>query len=268
MSSEQIGKANADDQPELHRLWETVFGDPPELVQAFFDRFPPETSGWVFRHDGKICSAAYLIPGNWYINQSEMQPAAYVYAVATDPKMRGKGFGGQLMQKISAFAEERGLLLYTRPAEQSLFPWYETQMKAKNIGYIHTHHFNALSTTANLPCRRITPLEYGAAREQFLAESPHLILSESFLQLQEIYSDGYYAVGSGCCCVVKENFSLLLPELLIPNAEIKEAVQTLLMNFGAQQAIVRSIGTASDFPGIAYAGKPRPDHTNWGFFLE
>ena len=182
MPIEQIGKANADDQPELHRLWETVFGDPPELVQAFFDRFPPEISGWVLRHDGKICSAAYLIPGNWYINRSEMQPAAYVYAVATDPKMRGKGFGGQLMQKISAFAEERGLLLYTRPAEQSLFSWYETQMNAKNIGHLHTHHFNALSTIANLPCRRITPLEYGAARlrgqRESLSSAPGVINSE------------------------------------------------------------------------------------------
>ena len=172
------------------------------------------------------------------------------------------------MQTISAFAEERGLLLYTRPAEQYLFSWYETQMIAKNIGYLHTHHFNALSTIADLPCRRITPLEYGAAREQFLAESPHLILSESFLQLQEIYSDGFYAVGSGCCCVVKDNLSLLLPELLVPEAEIKAAVQTLLMHFGTHQAAVRCIGTASDFPGVAYAGVARPDHTNWGFFLE
>ena len=268
MSIEQIGKANADDQPELHRLWETVFGDPPELVQAFFDRFPPEISGWILRYDGKICTAAYLIPGNWYINQTEMQPAAYLYAVATDPKMRGNGFAGKLMQTISAFAEERGLLLYTRPAEQSLFPWYEKQMKANNIGYFRTQPFDALSTTAKLPCRRITPIEYGAARERFLAEVPHLILSENFFQLQEIYSDGYYAVGSGCCNVVKDNLSLKIPELLIPEAQRKDAVQALLTNFGAQHAEVRFIGTASDFPGIAYAGKPRPDHTNWGFFLE
>ncbi|MBR0396953.1 MAG: hypothetical protein IJI10_01655, partial [Eubacterium sp.] len=65
MSIEQIGKANAGDQPQLHRLWESVFGDPPELVQAFFDRFPPEASGWVVRQGDRICSAAYLLPGNW-----------------------------------------------------------------------------------------------------------------------------------------------------------------------------------------------------------
>ena len=268
MSTEQIKKANADDQPELHRLWETVFGDPPELVQAFFDRFPPEISGWVLQQDGRICSAAYLIPGNWYINQQEMQPAAYVYAVATDPSMRGKGFAGKLMQTIASFAKERNLLLYTRPAEQSLFPWYETKMRAGNIGYFQTRHYEAGSTSDPLPCCRITPSQYGAARERYLDKIPHLILSENFLRLQEVYSDGYYAVGDGCCCVIKEHNTLQIPELLIPDTQREEAVQSLLIHFGAEQADVRSVGNTTEIPGISYAGIPRPKDTNWGFFLE
>ena len=195
MSIEQIRKACAKDQPQLHRLWETVFGDPPELVQAFFDRFPPEVSGWVLSQGETIRSAAYVIPGNWYIHESLTRPAAYIYAVATDPSVRGRGYAGALMQAISVFAQERDLLLYTRPAEQSLFSWYGTKLKADKIGYLQHCHFVAVTEPKTLSIRRLNPEEYGAAREHFLANQPHLVLSENFLRLQEVYSDGFYAVG-------------------------------------------------------------------------
>lgn len=268
MSIEQIGKANAADQPQLHRLWETVFGDPPEMVQAFFDRFPPEISGWVLRIGETICSAAYLIPGNWYVNQQEMRPAAYVYAVATDPNMRRKGYAGRLMQSIAAFVEERNLLLYTRPAEQSLFSWYKSTLNAGNIGYINQHRFHSEEKFDALPFRRITASEYGAMREKLLNAVPHLVLSDNFLRLQEVFSDGFYSVGDGCCCVVKGKNEIQIPELLTSDSYTVPAVQTLLSKFGVQDAAVQTVGNAFDPPGVAYAGKALPNQTIWGFFLE
>ena len=268
MSIEQIRKACAKDQPQLHRLWETVFGDPPELVQAFFDRFPPEVSGWVLSQGETIRSAAYVIPGNWYIHQSDMQPAGYVYAVATDPAMRGRGYAGALMKAIAEFAQKRNLLLYTRPAEQSLFPWYNAKMKARSIGYLQHRLFAVANGSEKLPLRRLTPAEYGAARERFLGNQPHLILSENFLRLQEIYSDGFYAVGEGCCCVIKEEDRIQIPELLISNMQKEEAIQTLLEHFQASDAIARFVGNSSDIPGVAFSGNALPEQTNWGLFLE
>lgn len=268
MSIEQIGKANAADQPQLHRLWETVFGDPPEVVQAFFDRFPPEISGWVVRTGENICSAAYLIPGNWYLSQQEIRPAAYVYAVATDPTMRSKGYAGRLMQSIAAFAEERDLLLYTRPAEQALFPWYESTLNTGNIGYIRKQRFQFEEAIDVLPFQRITSQEYGAIREKLLSAVPHLVLSENFLRLQEVYSDGFYSVGDGCCCIVKGKNEIQIPELLTSDSYTAPAVQTLLSKFGVQDAAVQTVGNAFDPPGVAYAGKALPNQTNWGFFLE
>ena len=268
MSIEQIGKANAGDQPQLHRLWESVFGDPPELVQAFFDRFPPEAFGWVVRQGDRICSAAYLLPGNWYVCQTEMQPAAYVYAVATDLAERKKGYAGRLMQAIAEFAQERGLLLYTRPAEPSLFPWYANKMGAKQTCCFQEQLFHAQATSNVLPCRRISSQEYGTGREKFLSSTPHLLLSENFLRLQEVYSDGYYAIGDGCCCIIQEKGKLHIPELLLPETQTELAVQSLMAHFDAQEVSVRSVGNASDDPGVAYTGTALPIQTNWGFFLE
>lgn len=268
MLTEQIAKANANDQPELHQLWETVFGDPPEIVQAFFEHFPPEVSGWVLRQNDVICSAAYLIPGNWYLNQSEMIPAGYLYAVATLPSLRSKGCAGRLMHAIAEHAQNRNLLLYTRPAEASLFPWYAEKLNTDHIGYFQETQFHKVESEQLLPVRQISPAEYGVIREAFFEGTPHLLLSENFLHLQEIYSNGFFAVGSGCCCIMKKDHTLQIPELFIPEMEKTSAVQSLLHHFAAQSADVRFGGKQSGSPGVAYVGKALPQSTNWGLLLE
>lgn len=173
-----------------------------------------------------------------------------------------------LMQAFSEYAQDRSLLLYTRPAKQSLFPWYNTKMNAGNIGYLHHRLFAVVNGSEKLPFRRLNPAEYGAARERFLGNQPHLILSENFLRLQEIYSDGFYAVGEGCCCVIKEKEKIQIPELLIPHDQIEDAVQTLMEHFQASEAVIRFVGNSSDIPGVAFSGNPLPEQTNWGLFLE
>ncbi len=172
------------------------------------------------------------------------------------------------MQEIAAFAKERGLLLYTRPAEQSLFPWYEEKLGAEKTVFFQNRQLHSACVHDTLPCQRIPPDEYGAARERHLTLTPHILLSENFLRLQEIYSDGYYAVCDGCCCVVKENDTLHILELLAPDDQTELCVQSLLKQFGTQKAILREVGSASDEPGLVYTGMILPACTNWGFFLE
>ena len=41
MPDVRIRRAAAADLPALTRLWQTAFGDPPELIGAFYNRFPP-----------------------------------------------------------------------------------------------------------------------------------------------------------------------------------------------------------------------------------
>ena len=183
MGDVRIQQAQAHDQPELHALWETVFGDSPEVVQAFFGRFPPETAGWVLRREDKICSAAYLLPGNWLMEPDRYRPAGYVYAVATAPEERGKGYAGRLMRALADMAQEREIVLYTRPAEDGLFPWYAKTMDASQIGCMREQVIPADKRAEVLPCRRVTPEEYGVLREAALGTDTHIVLSEAFLKL-------------------------------------------------------------------------------------
>ena len=60
MPDVHIRRTAAADLPALTRLWQTAFGDPPELIGAFYDRFPPETSTWVVEADGNVATAGCI----------------------------------------------------------------------------------------------------------------------------------------------------------------------------------------------------------------
>ena len=57
MPDARIRRAAAADLPVLTRLWQTAFGDPPELIGAFYHRFPPQAAAWVVEVNGTVVTA-------------------------------------------------------------------------------------------------------------------------------------------------------------------------------------------------------------------
>jgi len=112
MPDVHIRRTAAADLPALTRLWQTAFGDPPELIGAFYDRFPPETSTWVVEADGNVATAAHLLDGRLHTSDGRTLPCAYVYAVSTDPAQQGHGYASALMQRerLCALYASRGSL--------------------------------------------------------------------------------------------------------------------------------------------------------------
>lgn len=262
-----IARAAASDQPQLHALWQTVFGDPPELIQLFYDSFPPEVSAWVVRQDEKILTAAYLIPGNWYLNGSALKPVGYVYAVATRPDARGNGYAGRLMQAMHKEAAERGMLLYTRPAEAALFPWYEKTMAARNTGRMR-ELIAQRDASLTVPCHVIGTEEYAAKREALLSDRPHIVCSERFLRLQEQYSDGYAATEDGIGCCLLQEKQVLIPEFLGAPEAAERFAQAVMEHLHCSTAVLRLTDPDGPLPSAAYCGNPLPAATHWGLFLE
>ena len=71
------------DIPQLRQLWRQAFGDTDAFLDIFFSTaFSPERCRCVLA-DGAV-AALY-----WFSCQSDGQPLAYLYAVATSQKFRG-----------------------------------------------------------------------------------------------------------------------------------------------------------------------------------
>ena len=161
-----IERAGNADQPELHQLWERVFGDAPETVQTFFDRFPPEAAGWVLREDDQIRAMAWLLPGSWLLTEDAMQAVGYVYAVATAPERRGEGLGSTVVKELDRALADAGLdFACLCPASAGLYDFYAA------LGYetaFFCGHFHAAPAgEASVPTR-MDAMEYLALRRELL----------------------------------------------------------------------------------------------------
>lgn len=239
MPDVRIRPATAADLPALTRLWQTAFGDPPELIDAFYHRFPPETAAWVVEADGNVATAAHLLDGRLHTAGGAVLPCAYVYAVSTDPAQRGHGYASALMQRFAADADASGRVLYTLPAEASLYAWYRSVMGTTQTARGERLHITREPDMQHLPdVQRASAQEYAALREQALRGRAHVELSAALLAFQadlcDLCGGALVRIASGCAVAERDGAQLLIKELL--GTDVLPAVQALLAGFGAQEA--------------------------------
>lgn len=239
MPDAHIRRAVPADLPALTQLWQTAFGDPPELIAAFYDRFPPETAAWVVEDEGRATTAAHLLGGKLHTSGGAVRPCTYVYAVSTAPERQGRGYASALMRRFAADADAGGCILYTLPAEPSLYGWYQTVMGTTQTARGERLHITREPDMQCLPdVEPVSAQEYAALRERVLHGSAHVELSAELLAFQadlcDLCGGALVRVGSGCAAVERDAGRLLIKELL--GTETAPAAQALLAAFGAQEA--------------------------------
>ncbi|MFR4352718.1 MAG: GNAT family N-acetyltransferase [Roseburia sp.] len=119
--SEVVYADRARDGAQIGHLWETCFGDEEDYIRFYLDHRMTEENMFVIYEDGKIVSMASFLPVQYLLHGSYMD-AHYVYAVATLPEYRGRGFATRILQFARA---KYGGALILAPAEESLVCYYE-----------------------------------------------------------------------------------------------------------------------------------------------
>ena len=142
--------------PQLRQLWQEAFGDSDSFLDKFFSiAFAPERS-LCATVDGEVAAMAYWFDCGEY---------AYIYAVATAKKHRGKGICHGLMGKIHEILTQRGYSgCILVPGEERLRSFYRG-MDYENFGGVN--EFDCEAGTP-LPLRKIDAVEFVALRRQYL----------------------------------------------------------------------------------------------------
>ncbi len=105
---------------ECTRLWKEAFKDSDEFISQFIEHHYCEENMLYIENDGKLSSMLHTIP--FELNGA---PVAYIYAVATDRKERGKGHATKLIQKAIEKAKKEGYkAIITLPASKGLKKFY------------------------------------------------------------------------------------------------------------------------------------------------
>lgn len=152
-----ITHPHSDQIPHLRQLWQLVFGDSDAFLDNFFSiAYSPERCLCAMEGD-ILTGMLFWLPCDQY---------AYIYAVATHPKHRGKGICRTLMETAhNAMTAQgyQGALLY--PQEEGLRTMYR-KMGYDRETFLTQQRFTGGDTPAALT--EISCEEYFSLRERFL----------------------------------------------------------------------------------------------------
>ena len=188
--------------PRLTDLWQEAFGDNPEFIEKFFRTgFAPERSGVA---DGGA-GALYWFDCLW-----KGKKIAYIYAVATEKKSRGKGICATLMEYTHQVLKEKGYAgAVLVPADEGL-----RQMYGK-MGYIPLKNAAIASAREESlkhskgSATEISAEEYMRLREKLLPEGAVHHTEKAFSYMAEFMK--FYRFDGGILCGDVDDPAEVLP---------------------------------------------------------
>lgn len=186
-SSFPIRFSNKKDIPSLKFLMKEIFGDHESFINLFFN-YKYENNALIYEIDGEIVSFAFLLSAHIQIDNNKY-PITYLYACATKPEFRGKGYMKDILEeayKIACSRNEVGIFLL--PANESLYYFYE-----KNNFTIYFHktivHYKPsqiqISTSLLSSFSFINSKEYAQIRQKILLQDGAIHWDENHFLLME-----------------------------------------------------------------------------------
>lgn len=177
----------------LCKLWQEAFGDSDAFLDTFWSSAFSADRCRCITIDGQVAAALY-----WFDCRCAGAPMAYLYAVATAKKHRGKGLCRALMEDTHALLKSLGYAgSILVPGNAGLFAMYEGMGYAP-FGGMDTHLCEAAEPVA---LREVTPEEYARLRKQYL---PH----------RGVEQDGMAFLGTFAKLYAGEDFLLAATEEL------------------------------------------------------
>ena len=146
----------------LRSLWKEAFGDTDSFLDSFWDTAFAFDRCRCITADGEVAAALY-----WLDCRCDGAPMAYIYAVATAKKHRGKGLCRQLLADTHAHLKNLGYAgCILVPGSEALFAMYG------KMGYAPFCGMNTVSYSAGEPIsvQEVTAEEYGKLRKAYLPE--------------------------------------------------------------------------------------------------
>lgn len=114
--------ALSSEKEEIAEIWQKCFGDTKEEITCYFETYFTKQNMLVIHEDGKVAAMASFLPAELSIGEEKSFPARYVYAVATRPEYRKRGYAA----KILNYAKEKYRMpLALQPESDALREYYK-----------------------------------------------------------------------------------------------------------------------------------------------
>ncbi len=239
---EKIRSAKAEDIPALKELWKRCFGDADTYVDMFFQKYCVPEQVLIVEEEGELNSMATMLETTMHFPDGTSYPVGYVYALATNPYIQGKGYARQLLAYADEYLKGKGMKCLTLvPASPSLHRYFESLGLSECFGIRKVEKMSAELSDLPAPgegCKLvpILPAEYNAIREEKLQGTMHISYPDRLIQFQQFGSHttagDLYRVevdGEVGCAAIEyvQRSRLLVKELLIEPAKVQKAVKMI-----------------------------------------
>jgi GNAT superfamily N-acetyltransferase len=232
----------------LKELWQAVFLDSAQEIDRFFAHFYAPERTVALTDGGSLAAMAHLLPvGNLLLGERE-HSCAMVYAVASDPALRGRGYGRCVTEQACLRAQALGYdAVVLHPASPPLFSFYES------LGF--TPFFSSCTvplnrqspaTSGEVSLRRVPAKEYVQLRRAFLQGSVYIDFTPHALAYQEMLcgdAGGLFAaeqggVPIGCAIIEGDGAGISVRELLCHKENFGTVSAALNRAFSSAKTIV------------------------------
>lgn len=258
-----VGVSRPADIPALKRLWKQAFGDDDACIDAFFRTLYRPEQVLTVRADRQLLAMAAWLPET-VCHARRGWPAAYLYAVATDAAVRGRGHCGRLLAYAEGFLAARGVrALLLVPGAPSLRQFYRRH-GYRDYTTVDTAVLDAVPAAGQ--AEPISAPAYLELREQLLSQQSYVSCPVPVLTFQEAlarqYGGGLFRLTQGetegCACAARDAAGdAVVYELLWPG-DRAEGASLAAAAVGAARCRVRAPGDGAPFAMARWLG-PAPD---------
>lgn len=244
--------------PRLKEVWKLAFGDSDQYIDYFFDRLYTPERMVLLAEDGLPMTMLALLPMTFADKDGSPARMAYIYALATHPDARLKGYGRQLLNYADFYAREKGYdCVSTVPAEPSLHRFFGTVgfhecFSTRKVELMR----QSLPKTEGAQLSPAAAGEYNALRCRLLRGIPHLACADELAEYQKGLSrmegaDLYLITAGevqGCAAAeYLDGDTVLVKELIIPPQAMAAAAAGLARELPAIRYHLR---TPAPWPGL------------------
>jgi len=250
-----IRPARPEELPMQKELFKRCFGDSDAYVDMFYQKYCTPDQVLIVEEEGELNSMATMLETTMHFPDGTSHPVGYVYALATNPYIQGKGYARQLLAFADEYLQKKGMKCLTLvPASPSLHRYFENLGLAECFATRKVEKMAAELT--GLPplsedCKLvpILPSEYNLIREEKLKDNMHIAYSDKLVQFQQfgchLTAGDLYRIeieGEVGCVAIEyvQRSRLLMKELLISPTKMEKAVQLISEEMPAVRFHIRT----------------------------
>lgn len=236
------------EREQTHQLWQQVFGDEPQTQEVFYDLCAPQ-GPLVLVEEGQVACMLALTPVSLALPGHTPCPGTYLYALATRPDCRGKGYAAQLIHYAAQWTVDQGLdFVCTVPAQPSLFDFFGKNGFSPAFYLLRT----ALPAPVCGPATRISPEAYLSLREELLGGIPHIVHTPGQIAFEGQLHGTLYRLdlAHGPACAVVEDWGdhVVVKELLCLPGDEEEGARRISHLCRGRGALRTPCGRADGVP--------------------